>query len=264
MPMNKKNYIMFRAYGAEQTLCLNPVKSIAPTKKFSKKSSTKPTLFKSLLIVVLLFSVILTFSAYADDVIYPAAENNGWEIIEYDNVDMITLTKEGDITVGDRLFFILYPKDGCKSVDVGFFVYSEKKIEDYKQLLHKTFVIKVGNFADYEYMNAYIVANDEFLDGFRSFLALGSYGMDQLLRGFGTVDTMMVEFINADQHLIQEVGLEQPDDLLVNDYFDITKNVWAMHNFNNYIVKAQSVCKSKLQEPEATAKLLSAIKFIKE
>ena len=83
MPMNKKNYIMFRAYGAEQTLCLNPAKSIAPTKKFSKKSSTKPTLFKSLLIVVLLFSAILTFSAYADDVIYAAADKEEVDGYQY-------------------------------------------------------------------------------------------------------------------------------------------------------------------------------------
>ena len=254
--MNKKNYIMFRAYGAEQTLCLNPVKSITPTKKFSKKSSTKPTLFKSLLIVVLLFSAILTFSAYADDVIYAAADNDGWEIVEYDNVDMITLTKEGDITVGDRLLFVLYPtkSNKCKSVDIGFFVYSAKEIKDYKKILNETFVIKIGNQVDYEYVNVYVVANDEFLLGFRSFLVLGSYSMDKVLRGFGKVDTIMFQFIDADQDLIQEVGLEQPN-LLIDDYFDVSVNIWNMRKFNNYMMKTQNICKSKLLEPEAVAKL---------
>ena len=93
--MNKKNYIMFRAYGAEQTLCMNPVKSITPGKKTSQKIALNYSFLKTLLFVVFCFSVLLAYSAYADnDVLYPSDENNGWEIIEYDNSNM-ALTKIG-------------------------------------------------------------------------------------------------------------------------------------------------------------------------
>ena len=57
-------------------------------------------------------------------------ENDGWEIIAYDESNMVTRTRTGNITDGDRLFFMLYPKEECNFADVGFFVYSEKKVED--------------------------------------------------------------------------------------------------------------------------------------
>ena len=252
--MNKKNYIMFRAYGAEQTLCLNPVKSITPDKKTGQKLASSYSFLKTLLFVAFCFSALLAYSAYADDdVLYPSDENNGWEIIEYDESNMVTLTRTGNITDGDRLFFILYPKEECNFADVGFFVYSEKEVKDYKELIHKTLTMKIGNQADYEYLNAFVIANDKFLNGFRSFLSVGTYGMDQLLRGFGKVDTIMFELIDADEELVREVGLEKPDDLSVDDYFDITKNVWAMNGFENYMLKAQAVCQTKRLDPKATA-----------
>ena len=96
--MNKKNYIMFRAYGAEQTLCLNPVKSITPDKKTSQKLASSYSFLKTLLFVAFCFSALLAYSAYADDdVLYPSDENNGWEIIEYDDSNMVTLTRTGNI-----------------------------------------------------------------------------------------------------------------------------------------------------------------------
>jgi len=63
----------------------------------------------------------------------------------------------------------------------------------------------------------------------------------------------MFELIDADEELVHEVGLEKPDDLSVDDYFDITKNVWTMKGFDNYIMKAQSACQAKRLDPKATA-----------
>ncbi len=231
--MNKKNYITFRAYGAEQTLCLNPIKSITPEKKTSHKLAPSFSFLKTFLFVVFCFSALLAYSAYAsDDVLYPSDKNNGWEIIDYDESNMITLTRTGNITNGDRLFFILYPENECNYADIGFFVYSEKEVKDYKELVHKTLTMKIGNQADYEYLNAFV---------------------DQLLRGFGKVDTILFELIDLDEELVHEVGLEKPDDLSVDDYFDITKNVWTMQGFDNYMMKAQSACQAKRLDPKATA-----------
>ena len=165
---------------------------------------------------------------------------------------MVTLTRTGNITNGDRLFYS-FPEEECNYADIGFFVYSEKEVKDYKELVHKTLTMKIGNQADYEYLNAFVIANDKFLNGFRSFLSVGTYGMDQLLRGFGKVDSIMFELIDADEELVHEVGLEKPDDLSVDDYFDITKNVWTMKGFDNYIMKAQSACQAKRLDPKATA-----------
>ena len=64
----------------------------------------------SFLITLLRLSILLAYSAYADsDVLYPSDENNGWEIVDYDESNMVTLTRTGNITNGDRLFFILFP-----------------------------------------------------------------------------------------------------------------------------------------------------------
>ena len=82
--MNKKSYIAYRAYGAEQTLCPNPVKSIEPKKKKIIKNRKDLSLLKSFVVVVFGFSFFLAYSAYAAaEVYYHADKNEGWEIVNY-------------------------------------------------------------------------------------------------------------------------------------------------------------------------------------
>ena len=65
----------------------------------------------------------------------------------------------------------------------------------------------------------------------------------------------MFELIDADEELVNEVGLEKPDDLLVDDYFDITKNVWNMNGFENYMMKSISICEAKMLKKESIAQI---------
>ena len=253
--MNKKSYIAYREYGSEQTLCPNPIKPIKPYKKKISKVKRDFSLFKSFIFVVFGFSFFLAYSAYAKaKVFYSGEENDGWEILSYTD-ETVALTKEGDFTRGDKLFFVMWPYEGdCNFVDVGFFVYSEKKVDDYKYLEDKIFLIKVGNHADYEYLNTINIANHEFLNGFRSFFSIESYSINGLLRGFSHVDNIKIELTDTNEsisQIIEEVGLEYPDNILVNDFFDIKSNVWNMKGFEEYLMKTISICKAKMIDADA-------------
>ena len=253
--MSKKNYIAYRAYGAEQTLCPNPVKSIEPKKKKIVKSRGDISLLKSFVVVVFGFSFFLAYSTYAAaEVYYHADENEGWEIVNYTD-ETVVLTKEGEFTRGDKLFFVTWPYEGeCNWADVGFFVYSEKEVEDHNYLEDKNFLIKIGNQAGHEYLNTYVIASHEFLDGFRSYFSIESYSINGLLRGFGKYDNVMIQLTDSDEgidQIIKEVGLENPDDVSVDDFFDIQKNLWNMQGFEEYLMKTISICKAKQLDADA-------------
>ena len=60
--MNRNNYISPRSYGNEATLFINPAKNLTN----DKKQSQKPSLILSFFIVILIFSSIIGYSAYAE------------------------------------------------------------------------------------------------------------------------------------------------------------------------------------------------------
>ena len=250
--MNRKNYITPRLYTNEATLFLNPQKIQMKNKKNLKK---KPKFIFSLFIVIAVFSFIVAYSANAAaEVYYHADENEGWEIVNYTD-ETVVLTKEGEFTRGDKLFFVTWPYEGeCNWADVGFFVYSEKEVEDHNYLEDKNFLIKIGNQVGHEYLNTYVIASHEFLDGFRSYFSIESYSINGLLRGFGKHDNVMIQLIDSDDsidQIIKEVGLENPDDVSVDDFFDIQKNLWNMQGFEEYLMKTISICKAKQLDADA-------------
>ena len=49
----------------------------------------------------------------------------------------------------------------------------------------------------------------------------------------------------------KEVGLENPDDVSVDDFFDIQKNLWNMQGFEEYLMKTISICKAKQLDADA-------------
>ena len=247
--MNKKSYIAYRAYGAEQTLCLNPVKSIEPKKKKISNKRSDISFLKSFVVVIFGFTFFLAYSAYAEDeIFYPSEENEGWEIRTY-SAQTVALTKQGHFSADDKLFFVMWPYEGdCDFADVGFFVYSEKEVEDHKYIEDKKFIIKVGSDAYYEYLNTYVVANNKFLDGFRSFFSIDSYSLDSIMRSFGSTNNFMIQLTDTNENInqiIEEEGMETPDDILVDEYFDIKRNVWDLRGLEKYLLKTISICETR-------------------
>ena len=59
--MNKKNYIVNRAYEAERVLCLNPANSFISNEIYYKKSKSTFTFFRILSAVTLSFGLALVF-----------------------------------------------------------------------------------------------------------------------------------------------------------------------------------------------------------
>ena len=75
-----------------------------------------------------------------------------------------------------------------------------------------------------------------------------------LLRGFSHVDNIKIELTNTNEsisQIIEEVGLEYPDNILVDDFFDIKSNVWNMKGFEEYLMKTISICKAKMIDADA-------------
>ncbi len=75
-----------------------------------------------------------------------------------------------------------------------------------------------------------------------------------LLRWFGKHDNVMIQLTDSDEsidQIIKEVGLENPDDVSVDDFFDIQKNLWNMQGFEEYLMKTISICKAKQLDADA-------------
>ena len=74
--MNRNNYISPRSYGNEATLFINPAKKNLGK---SKRKISRPSLILSFLIVFSFFSLILGYSAFADE-----TSDTTWELWDDD------------------------------------------------------------------------------------------------------------------------------------------------------------------------------------
>ena len=58
----------------------------------------------------------------------------------------------------------------------------------------------------------------------------------------------MIQLTDTNENInqiIEEEGMENPDDILVDEYFDIKRNVWDLQGLEKYLLKTISRLKSK-------------------
>ncbi len=233
--MRKTHYINPRYYQNEKTILLNP------SKPFSQKikPSKKPGLFKYILFVFLIFSVVIGYSAYAGGI-----EDEGW-ITEID-ADGVAIQHHGNITYGDDVIFFLNKND-CNSASWISKVYTMAE-NNFEPLVNKFLPYKLQSYSDksdYGYTTAQVLTVRPFLNGQRALIFFGHYPIDRYLQWFRSGDEYSMEIVKADKSLIdREYGPIDEDILKIEptDYFDIQMNAYYFKGFNKALIAAQKKC----------------------
>ena len=233
--MTKTHYINPRYYQNERTILLNPSKPFSR----KRKSAKKPGLFKYILLVFLIFSAFIGYSAYAGGI-----EDEGW-VTEID-ADGVAIQHHGNITYGDDVIFFL-SKNDCNSASWISKVYTMAK-NNFEPLVDKFLPYKLqsySNKSDYGYTTAQVLSVRPFLSGQRALIFFGHYPLDRYLQWFRSGDEYYMEIVKADKNLIdREYGPIDEDILKIEptDYFDIQMNAFYFEGFNKALVDAQKKC----------------------
>ena len=222
--MNRNNYISPRSYGNEATLFINPAKKNLTN---DKKQSQKPSLILSFFIVILIFSSIIGYSAYAET---SDKQNNEWSISKSNKASIIYIAGLGEVQ-DDYLTFML-DGDNCNDVGLTFqmtSVMESMPLEDY------TFQVKVVEHPGDEYITkASVVGNRVEED----------YILTQLMfHNIVTTQELEEMIVHKDKFEIQimlpdESGLADP-----SLFFDISYNIWDLTNLFSTLREAQFKCR---------------------
>ena len=235
-PVRKTHYINPRYYQNEKTILLNPSKPFSRKRKPPKK----PGLFKYILLVFLLFSAFIGYSAYAGGM-----EDEGWKIEMSE--DSITIEKHGNIIHGDNIYLHL-SKDDCNYASWISRIYTMAE-NDLEPLVSKFLPYKVQNYSDksdYAYTTAQIIDVKPFLAGHRALVYFGYYPIHGYLEWFRGGNEYYFEIVNADDVLIdKEYGKYDQDIITIKptDYFDIHVNAYYFKGFQTALINAQQKCK---------------------
>ena len=232
--MRKTHYINPRYYQNEKTILLNPSKPFSRKRKPPKK----PGLFKYILLVFLLFSAFIGYSAYAGGM-----EDEGW-VTEIDS-EGVTIRHHGNIIHGDDIILFL-SKNDCNSASWISRIYTMAE-NDFEPLMNKLLPYKLQNYSnklDYGYTTGQLISVRPFLSGHSALVFFGHYPLDRYLKWFRSGDEYYFEIIKADRELIEHKYSSNEEVLMIEptDYFDIQINAYYFDGFNKALVNAQKKC----------------------
>ena len=252
--MLKNNNLNQRYYQNKETIFLNPTK---PFKKRRIKSNSSG-LLKYLILVTIIFSVLIGYSAFADE----SNIESGWQIeVEYEH---IAIRREGIVTHGDNILFALsknscnkmswftkfYTMERSVSYDENFKEKLKKRTVEFDPILDKHLVFQIKNLNDIEdigYITAEVMTVNDFLSGHRAFIYFGTYDTSSYLQWFRQGDIWEFRMVQANEYLINTElnGNKLNEDITFvkpTDYFDIPMNSWNFEGFNETIISAQKKC----------------------
>ena len=220
--MNRNNYISPRSYGNEATLFINPAKNL----KNDKKQSQKPSLILSFFIVILIFSSVIGYSAYAET---SHKQNNEWSISKSNKASIIYIAGLGEVQ-DDYLTFML-DSDNCNEVGMTFQMTS---IMESIPLVDLAFQVKVVEHPGDEYITqasvvGNIVEEDYILTQLMFHNLVTTQELEEML---GHKDKFEIEIM-----LPEESGLADP-----SHFFDISYNIWDLTNLFSTLREAQFKC----------------------
>ena len=221
--MNRNNYISPRSYGNEATLFINPAKKNLTN---DKKQRQKPSLILSFFIVILIFSSIIGYSAYAET---SDKQNNEWSISKSNKASIIYIAGLGEVQ-DDYLTFML-DSDNCNDVGLTFQMTS---IMESMPLVDLAFQVKVVEHPGDEYITeasvvGNIVEEDYILTQLMFHNLVTTQELEEMLRH---KDKFEIQIMLPD-----ESGLADP-----SHFFDISYNIWDLTNLFSTLREAQFKC----------------------
>ena len=221
--MNRNNYISPRSYGNEATLFINPAKKNLTN---DKKQRQKPSLILSFFIVILIFSSIIGYSAYAET---SDKQNNEWFVEKSVTAPIIYIASLGEVQ-DDYLTFML-DSDNCNEVGLTFQMTS---IMESMPIVDLAFQVKVVEHPGDEYITeasvvGNIVEEDYILTQLMFHNLVTTQELEEMLRH---KDKFEIQIMLPD-----ESGLADP-----SHFFDISYNIWDLTNLFSTLREAQFKC----------------------
>ena len=220
--MNQKNFITRRSYSNEATLFINPKKTKTITK------SKKPRMVFSFFIVILIFSAILSISAYAD---VTKDTEKFWLIDKAKTAPIIFIATKGEIQKDDYLTFLL-DSDNCEEVGFSFQITSEMESVPTSDDI---FQVLVKHNPGYEYTTkAGIVDTYDLGNSFRTqFIFANILSVQEVIEELSQKESFEIELQYSN-----EEGLSDP-----YLFFDIMTNKWNLSKFKKHLLEAQTKCR---------------------
>ena len=220
--MNQHKFITRRSYSNEATLFINPGKNKLITK------TKMPNMIYSLLIVLIIFTSLLSFSAFA---IEPKSPKQFWLIDKAKTAPIIFIATKGEIQKDDFLTFLL-DSDNCDEVGLTFQITSVMKSVPTKDDLFK---VLVKHNPGFEYITkAGIVDNFDMGDTFYSQLIFANIlSVENVLEALGDKESFEIELQYAEEENLTDPYL----------FFDITTNKWNISDFKKHLLDAQTKCR---------------------
>ena len=221
--MAKTHYINPRFYQNEKTISLNPSKPFNHKRRKPKKYS----FLKSLILVFVIFSAFILYSAYAN------ASEASWEITKSKDDRVVFISKQGKINNEDELTYIMFTDD-CNDLVLTFNVSSHT---DYIAQDDMKFKINITEEPYLEYQQSVEVFANK----------LTEYGHKTNL-GFP-------HMFNFQEHVSKMEGINEIEIKIISssesehvtapeEIFDVRTNRWDLDDFANKLREGRHLCTS--------------------
>lgn len=225
--MRHQNFINSRSYSNEATLFINPTKN-------KKHKSSKPKIVISFIIVLLIFSSFLSFSALA------GANASKWEVWSDD--EYLFMDSLGSISKAD-LMALSIRRDNCEKLIVNFYITSfGREIASNGKKFNAEITETTHNSEDVrEYKNEIYVNYSQQINDNVVYVLSFDHEFDTKL----WVDRLSEPEPFYFYLSISEHADKQTDPSL---YFEHTDNLWDMEELQNILVNTYRSCRLKTDE----------------
>ena len=225
--MRHQNFINSRSYSNEATLFINPTKN-------KKHKSSKPKIVISFIIVLLIFSSFLSFSALA------GANASKWEVWSDD--EYLFMDSLGSISKAD-LMALSIRRDNCEKLIVNFYITSfGREIASNGKKFNAEITETTHNSEDVrEYKNEIYVNYSQQINDNVVYVLSFDHEFDTKL----WVDRLSEPEPFYFYLSISEHSDKQTDPSL---YFEHTDNLWDMEELQNILVNTYRSCRLKTDE----------------
>jgi len=234
--VTKTHYINPRYYQNERTILLNPSKPFAKT----RKRSSKPGFLRYLIIVLIIFSAFIGYSAFAGG----PKPDEGW--VTKTDTEGVAIKHHGNITHGDSIYIFL-SKNDCNSAAWISSIYTMAE-NNFEPLVSRYLPYKLQsttNKSDFGFTTAQLISVEPFLLGHRAMIYFGDFPVKKYLQWFRSGDEYQMEIVKASKDFIeQEYGQTYEDIVSIEptDFFDIQMNAYYFEGFNKTLIAAQKQC----------------------
>jgi len=229
----KSNYINPRFYQNERTISLNPSKPFNRKRRKPKRFS----FLKSLILVLVIFSAFIGYSAYANT---DYVSENGWNVGLSSSAEYTYIYKydETPKPFSKDMFIITLDHINCNDIFLSFITYSLNRSEINQENLNYSITERDESSDEIiTYEQLVNIVSSKYVDNekrntVRNWMEVeGTYNASKWIKHLHDYKVSIVEFVALTEKN------QNP-----YDYFNYTRTVWDINGLADELTKAKSSC----------------------